>query len=577
MNFESSPKSDLSGPESTDNKVNPVRRHLPREGFKFRDATHDWNLDFQRYDDIRGLCRIQESTGGGAAVFDYDLDNNLDVFMTQGTRLPRALATDEFTNEMFRNTGHFQKATANTGLTSHGYHTGCTVGDVNEDGFQDLYVTAYGRTSLWQNAGDGTFHNTSESSKVVIDGWSSSAAFADFNADGLLDLFVTTYLVANDNPPKLCKSSESPTGFVQCSPSLFDGLDDVLFLNDGQGGFIDATREAGVTGRNGKGLGVLAYDFDGDGILEIFVANDTTPCFLYRQRKEFVSPHERGILVPRFEEVGVELGVALNGDGQATAAMGVAHADYDRDGWTDFFVTNFYLETNTLFRNLQGTGFLDMSKASRLGPPSRLTLAFGTSFLDIDHDGWSDLIITTGHVEDKSWMGHEPYKMRPHLFRNERNGKFSDVASSSGKYFQRHWTGRGLAIGDIDRDGDLDVIVCHQVDPSVVLLNETPSNQTSVIVRPIGRSNSSRSAVGVRLTAKGIDPPQSTVIVGGGSFQSASASELHLGLGDRDAFDELELAWPDGKIDRWKDVAPGYYVAIEGRGFYRITTENSPR
>lgn len=538
--------------------------------FHFRDATRDWNLNFKRYDDAHGQNLVQEVPGGGVALVDYDLDGQLDVFLTQGSRLPRGTVSQEFSNEMFRNTGKLEQVTALTGLTSHGFHTGCVVGDIDEDGFPDLYVTAYGRSSLWHNNGDGTFLDSTESSNTGIDSWSTSAALADFNGDGLLDLFVATYLAADDDPPRICKAPGSPTGTMQCPPTLFPALDDVLFVNDGHGRFIDVTRDAGIVGRDGKGLGVVACDVNGDGRLDIFVANDGTPCFLYKWLKDESLPMANGLLVPRFEECGAEFGVALNGEGAATAAMGIAHGDYDRDGWVDLFVTNFYLEPNTLFRNVEGRGFIDVSAASRLGPPSRKTLAFGTEFLDVDHDGWLDLVVTTGHVEDRTWAGQEPYKMRPHLFRNERSGKFTDVAAGAGSYFQSEWVGRGLAIGDLDRDGDLDLVISQQVDPSVLLLNETPSHSTSVVIRPVGRGLSPRCGVGTRVTAKNVNPTLIRDVAGGGSFQSASALELHLGLAGRKAFDELEFTWPDGQTDRWFSVAAGYYVAIQGRGIIRM-------
>jgi hypothetical protein len=542
--------------------------------FRFRDATTEWKLDFKRYDDITGRNLLQESPGGGLATFDYDLDGQLDLLFCQGSRLPRTQVTKEFSNELYRNTGQsLQRTTEFAGLTSHGYHTGAIVGDIDEDGFPDLYVTAYGLSSLWHNNGDGTFQKLDQ---AIVDSWSSSAILADFNDDGLLDLFVITYVHAEDDPPRICREPRSPTGTLQCSPTLYPALDDLLYINDGQGGFVNVTREAGITGKDGKGLAGAAIDIDGDGILEILVANDGTPTFLYVRSGTEASPTNSDLVIPKFTERGVELGVALSGEGRTISGMSAANGDYDRDGFLDLFITNFYLEPNILFRNLGGTGFVDFSTGSRLGPASRLTLAFGAEFLDVDHDGWLDLFVTTGHIEDRSWSGQDPYRMQPHLFRNDRNGKFTDVAADAGTYFSAKWLGRGVALGDLDRDGDLDICINQRDDPSVLLLNETPHRNTSVIIKPVGRNGSARSGIGARVVATGVVPPLFRELAGGGSFQSASALELHFGLGELSQFDQLECTWADGQTESWTDVKAGYYLAVQGRGLTRIDSLSAP-
>lgn len=542
--------------------------------FRFQDATDDWNLQFTRFDDMRGDNRIQELLGGGTALVDFDLDGRLDLFLVQGCRLPLREKSSEYSSELFRNVGRFEKVTQQAGVPVSGYFSGCAVGDYDEDGFPDLFLSGYGRSELMHNNGDGTFQALAEATGLAVDSWSTSTAWADFNKDGLLDLFVATYAKADDDPAKICEEPRSPTGTKSCSPILFPALDDFLFINDGHGRFVDVTQAAGITGPDGRGQGTLACDLTGDGWCDIFVANDTTPSFLYVNQTGAATatlPSEVEPKIPSFVERGIEFGVALNADGKATAAMGVAHGDYDRDGWIDIFITNFFLETNTLFRNIGGNGFIDASTTSRLGPPSRNTLAFGTEFLDVDHDGWLDLLIPTGHIEDRPWSENEPYRMRPHLFRNDRNGRFTDVASDAGSYFTTEWIGRGLATGDIDRDGDLDFVVNNQIDPSRLVLNETPSGRASVVIKPVGRNGSARCGIGSRVVVTGVAPVLTKDIAGGGSFLSTCAQELHLGLNDQSSFAEIQLIWPDGHIDVWRDVSHGYYVAIQGGRLFRIS------
>jgi hypothetical protein len=552
----------------------PTRPATPVSGthLKFRDATDEWKLDFTRYDDIAGVHRIQEGIGRGLTAFDYDQDGQLDLFFAQGSRLPRTRITEEFSNELYRNVGGLQRVTALAGLTSYGYHSGVVAGDVDEDGFPDLYITAYGKSSLWHNNGDGTFVDISVAANVVVDSWSSSSVLADLNDDGLLDLFVATYLDAIDDPALRCKEPRSPNGYSQCSPPLYAAMDDVLFINDGKGGFVDVTREAGINGKDGKGLAAATCDFNRDGVPEIFVANDGTPQFLYVRTGKAKSNMHEEIVVPVYEERGVELGVALSGEGRPISGMSAAHGDYDRDGWNDLYVTSFYLEPNILFRNLGPAGFADVSTLSGVGPPTRKTLSFGAEFVDIDHDGWPDIVATSGHIEDRTYLKFEPYKMHAHLFRNDRNARFTDVASTGGSYFESLRVGRGLALGDMDRDGDLDVAISHRQDRAALLLNETPRQNSSVIIRPIGKGRTARSGIGTRVTAVGVSPVQSQELAGGGSFQSASALEIHLGLGDRQQFDQLECRWADDQVEVWPNVAPGYYIAVQGRRLVRIET-----
>ena len=571
---------------------------------QFDNVTSTWNVSFNRFDDIQGENRIMEVNGGGIAILDYDLDGWLDLFFTQGAKLPIQKFNQNLSNELFRNQGvqtapsdksqssavSYQNVTTAAEFASTGYHTGCAVGDINADGFPDVYINAYGRCTLWLNLGDGTFRDVGRETNSATVTWGASVAIADLNGDGFPEIYNATYLKAEDDPPKICKNPASPTGTSQCPPTLFPAVDDVLLVNNGEGQFVNLSQDAGILLPDGKGLGVLVTDLNGDNQPDIHIANDGVPSFLFLNAttteqapagSQTLQPTQPLLhtsrdssvaaqpIVPRFLERGMEFGVALNGEGRSAAAMGIAHGDYDRDGWTDLYVTNFYLEMHTLYHNQSGQGFVDYTSPSRLGPPARETLAFGTEFLDIDHDGWLDLIVTTGHIEDVSW-NNLPYRMLPHLFRNERNGRFTDVAKSGGDYFTSKWVGRPLAIGDLDRDGDLDVVIGHQGDPSVILANTTPEPETSVIIKPVGANHSSRDGVGTRITASQINPPLFRDLAGGGSFQSASAQEIHLPLADARKFKELVCTWADGEKETWNDVGPGYYVAIQGQGLIRL-------
>ncbi len=532
---------------------------------QFRNVAKEIGVDFQRFDDISKLHRIIEGNGGGVAAFDFDADGWLDIFFTNGCRLPRTSGDTEHSNQVFQNdgTGQFRLVTSPAGLSWHGYCHGCAVGDYDQDGFEDLYVTAFGKNCLWHNQGDGTFTNASKSLDSEVDVWSSSAAFGDLNGDGDLDLYVANYLHTTDDPPELCPVPDSPDGVVACPPTVFAAEDDVLFISHGDGTFGDATRASGVTGRDGKGLGVLIFDANHDQRLDVYVANDGMPNFLYLN--ETTAPTvEVSSATAQFHEVAAEFGVAVNEQGTAESSMGVAHGDADRDGWTDILITHFITETNTFYRNLEGKGFSDETRESGLGPPSRQSLGFGTEFLDFDNDSWLDLFVAAGHIDDLRWNALTlQYAMPPQFYRNERNGRFVEVSAWSGRYFESLWLGRGVAQGDFDNDGMVDLIVSHQLSPSAVLRNETATDHKSVVLKLIGRT-SNRSAIGARIEVEGLGAPLVREIVGGGSYQSASDTQVHIGLGTAVAAARVRIYWPSGAVDELDDVPAGRYFLIEG-------------
>lgn len=536
-------------------------------------TTPETGIDFQRYDDMRGLHRIIESNGGGVALIDYDGDGWLDAFFTNGCRVPLEGSTEEHTNEMYWNIGkaQFSRTTVQTRLAWQGYCTGCAVADYDSDGFDDLYVTAFGKNRLWRNNGDGTFEDVTEASETDVDVWSSSVALADVNRDGHPDLYVVNYVQEKGEQPHLCKDPASPDGYVTCPPTVLRAEDDVLFLSDGEGGFFSVTNRAGITGVDGKGLGVVVFDANRDGWPDIYVANDGMPNFLYLNQTPSgaasqVTSSTTITPIPKFTEEAVQFGAAMNQLGMAQASMGVAHGDIDGDGWTDLLLTHFITETNTLYRNDGGRQFVDATRFSRLGAPSQTQLGFGTEFIDFDNNGWLDLFVANGHIDDLRWQpASPPYAMPPQFFRNNGDGRFEDCSTWSGDYFQGRWLGRGVAVGDLDNDRDLDLVISHQRSTSAVLRNDTVTTNRSVILRLIGTGGSNRSGIGTRVEAVGPRFKLTREVVGGGSYQSASDRRVHIGLGEHEVIETLFVHWPSGTTETWQNLTPGSYVLRESQ------------
>ncbi|XZE54146.1 FG-GAP repeat domain-containing protein [Planctomycetaceae bacterium SH139] len=546
-------------------------------------------LDFRRYEDIRGHCRIFESTGGGVAMIDIDSDGLLDLMFTDGCRLPvpagageaplaapATPASDRQTGgKLFRNLGamRFAEITSQSCIQQTGLGQGCAVGDIDGDGFDDLYITSFGDNQLWRNNGDGTFSDVTERAGANVSSWSTSCAFADVNLDGHLDLYVANYLVDSLENPLLCPASDSPSGYTQCPPSKYAGVDDVLLLNDGQGGFLDQSEAAGLRGQENKALGVVIANFDNHGLPEIFVANDGQANGLLVATAQPKNATTATNFTLRYDDQGLTSGVALSRSGYAQASMGVAHGDIDGDGFSDLILTHFYSDSNTVYRNMGDLRFDDVTRRSGLAGPSRQVLGWGTVLEDFDGDGQLDLFVSNGHVEDRHWLKHpEPFAMPAQLFINRGKGRLQDISHGAGEFFQNFWKGRGVAAGDLDGDGRIDLAISHLLEPAVVLWNQTElaaGVERGTVCRFVGL-DSNRSGIGVRveLFDKNGISVSTREIIGGGSFLSASAQQLIIRPSTEIA--KLRIHWPGGESEEHPLPRDGTALFLEQRGHFAL-------
>lgn len=500
----------------------------------------DSGISFLREDDMRGKCRIFESTGGGVGALDFDRDGLLDLVFMGGCKLPEEANSRKPTCAVYRQhrSLKFTDQTLNSGLIKSGYCQGIAIGDWDNDGFDDVYITALGPNGFYHNNGDGTFSDITDSLGVGMGDWSTSCAMADINLDGNLDLYVVTYLQDSVTTPLLCTNPKSPSGYEQCPPSKYKGVDDRLFLSDGHGGMIDVTAESGLEGTKGKGLGLAICDFDQDGKQEIYVANDGEANFLFEVT---IDEHRR----VKLDEIAMASGCALSRSGYAQASMGIAVGDYDNNGTVDLHLTNFYGDSNTIYRNLGGLKFTDVTRSTGITSPSKGVLGWGTVFADFDHDGWLDLFVTNGHVEDRTWNGRgEPFQMPPLLLRNAGNGSFEDVSQDSGEYFKKNWLGRGVVNLDINRDGLTDLIVSHQHTTPQILINKSPVPGLPTVT--VTGTQSNRNGQGVKLEY--LEKAGKTVgfreLFAGGSYLSAGSNHS---LFVPSRTEQIRVRWPSGK------------------------------
>jgi tetratricopeptide (TPR) repeat protein len=534
-------------------RVSPVSARTDRTNrvpFRFAEDAAQLGLAFTFKNGESTLRQMPEPLSGGIGLLDYDGDGWLDVYVLQGGRFPPDPGAKG--DRLFRNRGDgtFEDATEKAGIDKlpQGYGHGIAVGDYDNDGDPDLFVTRWRSYALYRNEGGRFVDATAEAGLGGGRDWPTSAAFADLDGDGDLDLYVCHYLAWDAEDPKLCRNPRTGA-YVSCSPLQRPALPDHVFRND-RGKFTDVTVAAGIVDNDGRGLGVVAAQLDDDMKIDLFVANDMTANALYRNLGNF-----------RFEESGHATGVAGNVEGGYQAGMGIGCGDIDGDGRMELAVTNFYGEGVSLFQNLGGGFFADRSRESEIALASRYRLGFGIAFLDVDNDGQLDLITANGHLDD---LGDVPYRMPMQLFQGAPVGRFRDVTSTSGPALSAPRLGRGMAIGDLDNDGRPEVLVIDHNAPLVCLHNRTEEAGHWVAFRLEG-TISNRDAVGAIVTIRAGGVAQTRQRLGGGSYQSASDGRIHVGLGTASRIEQVEVRWPSGKTDRWTDLAADTgYLLLEG-------------
>ncbi len=498
------------------------------------------------------LRQLPETMSGGVGLLDYDGDGWVDVYCVQGGALRRwpgegAAANPSPGDRLFRNRGDgtFEDVTECSQLAAiawgQGYGLGVTVGDYDNDGHPDLFVTRLERYALYRNRGDGTFADvTARTGLAGRRDNPTSAAFADLDNDGDLDLYVCHYMIWDPDHPRLCLSDHGE--YFYCDPSKVEPAPDHLFRNDG-GRFIDVTAEAGILDRGGRGLGVVAADLDDDGRIDLYVANDGTANYLFRNQGQF-----------RFEDVALQAGVAGNASGGYQAGMGIACGDLDGDGRPDLLVTNFYGEGTTYYQNLGQGLFADRSNASGLGLATRYLLGFGIVLADVANAGLRDVIIANGHVNDN--RPFYPYAMPARLYQNRSDGRLVDISSQAGPPWEVPRVGRGLAAGDLDNDGRCDAVILAQNEPLAYFHNRSERVGRFVTILLEG-TKSNRDGVGARVTVTAGGWRQVAPRLGGGSYQSANDPRLHFGLGRSNRIESVEVRWPAGQVERWTDLPAG--------------------
>jgi enediyne biosynthesis protein E4 len=521
---------------------------------------------------------IVESMGGGAAMFDYDGDGKLDLYLTNSYSVEAALANKPRPSAaLYRNLGNgkFEDVAAKAGVADPGWAMGVSVADYDNDGDDDLYVTCFGPNTLYRNnsekGGNVTFTDVTKAAGVGDPRFSTGAAWGDYDRDGDLDLFVANYVdfKLTDLPQfgkgELCRFRNIA---VQCGPRGLPGAGDSLYRNNGNGTFTDVTKQAKVEDANGfYGLGVVWTDFDDDGWPDIYVANDATPNYAYRNNHDGT-----------FTETGLALGVAVDDNGVEQGSMGISVGDYDRDGRLDLIVTNFAEQYNTIYRKQADGAFSDVSRATKTAEVSLPYVGWGVKFFDADHDGWLDLLVVNGHVYPQiegAYPGGQ-YQQRKLFYRNLRDGTFADASNEAGTALQERRASRGAAFGDYDEDGDVDVLVNDLDGPPMLMRNDSGAQRGNWLKLHLTGTKSNRNAVGARVEIKAGGLTQIDEVRAGDSYISHSDWRLHFGLGAARTVASVQVKWPSGLTEQWQNLPSNQtQTLIEGKGRSAVTPKAS--
>jgi len=536
----------------------------------FSDITLAAGLDkFRHVSGTPEKSAILETPGSGVALLDYDNDGWLDIYLLNGSTFPALKGKEAAPRAMLLHNNHdgtFTDVTSKAGVANERWGFGVAVGDYDNDGWPDIYVSNFGKNRLYHNNHDGTFTDVAEKAGAALGGWSTGATWGDYDRDGLLDLFVPGYVKFDPDHPAIAGKGGLPPGFCQfrginvmCGPRGLTGESDHLFHNNGDGTFTDVSLKAGVSDPRGYyGLASVFVDVDDDGWLDLLVANDSVPKYLYHNKRDGT-----------FDDISYLSGFALNDEGREQAAMGIAVGDYNHDGKVDFCVTNFSDDYNTLYRNDGDSSFTDVSYPAGIANTTIPFLGWGTGFLDYDNDGWLDLFFANGHVYpgvDKQDWG-TTWAQRPLLFRNLDGSKFEEVPAATGSGLATVVSARGAAFGDLFNDGHIDVVL-NVMDSTPVLLRDVVKNSNHwLTLKLIGGPKSPRDAIGAKafVTAGGVR--QRADVFSGGSYASSSDQRLHFGLGTASKVDKVEVSWPDGTREEVKVPEIDRIVTVvEGRG-----------